>query len=78
MPRHFVLHPPRLVTVGLCYLALTALEILFFHDQMTLIREIGLGLQAGFAAALIYGGIWRSRQRHDPYGFAAPTASNRR
>lgn len=60
---------PRLVVVGLCYIALTALEIIFFQDWMTFTRQVGLGLQAGFAAALIYGGVVQARRRGGGYGF---------
>jgi hypothetical protein len=62
---------PRLVTVGVCYLALTGLEVIFFQDWMTFTRQVGVGLQAGFAAALIYGGLVQSRQRGDRYSLPA-------
>jgi hypothetical protein len=62
---------PRLVTVGVCYLALTGLELVFFHDWMTFTRQVGVGLQAGFAAALIYGGVVQSRHRGGRYSFPA-------
>jgi hypothetical protein len=62
---------PRLVGVGLCYIVLTLLEIILFHDWMTFARQVGLGLQAGFAAALIYGGVVQSRRQGARYGFPA-------
>lgn len=62
---------PRLVAVGVCYLALTGLEVVFFQSWMTFTRQVGVGLQAGFAAALIYGGVVQSRQQDDPYSLPA-------
>jgi hypothetical protein len=71
MPNALAPRLPRLVALGLCYLALTGLEVLFFQDSMTLTREVGVALQAGFAAALIYGGVLQSRQRDRQYSFPA-------
>jgi hypothetical protein len=59
---------PRLVGVGLCYIALTALEIIFFQNWMTFARQVGVCLQTGFAAALIYGGLVRAREHGGRYG----------
>jgi hypothetical protein len=61
----------RLVAVGLCYAALTAVELLYLYDWLTFARQVGLGLQVGMAAALIYAGVARSRQQGDRYGFPA-------
>jgi hypothetical protein len=62
---------PRLTLVGVCYIVLTLLEIAFFHGWMSFARQVGVGLQAGFAAALIYGGIIQSRRHVAKYGFSA-------
>lgn len=62
---------PRLVAIGLCYAVLTAVELAYFHSSMTLIREIGLSLQAGFAAALVYGGVARRGTRATRSSFAS-------
>jgi hypothetical protein len=61
----------RLTLVGVCYVVLTLLEVALFQDWMTFAREVGIGLQAGFAAALIYGGILQSRRQATRYGFSA-------
>lgn len=62
---------PRLVAIGLCYAVLTAVELAYFHNSMTFIREIGLSLQAGFAAALVYGGVARRGTRATRSSFAS-------
>jgi hypothetical protein len=49
----------RLLPVGLCYALVTAIEIVYFATSMTWTRVVGLGLQAGFAAALVYAGSVR-------------------
>ena len=49
----------RLLPVGLCYALVTAIEIVYFTSSMTSLRVLGLGLQAGFAAALVYAGSVR-------------------
>ena len=61
---------PRLASVGACYLALTVIEIIFFQNQLTFLRVVGVALQAGFAAALIYGGVAHARQHAPRYGFS--------
>ena len=61
----------RLTLVGLCYIALTLLEIVFFYGWMSFARQVGIGLQAGFAAALIYGGILQSRRQAPRYSLFA-------
>jgi hypothetical protein len=48
-----------LLPVGLCYALVTAIEIVYFATSMTALRVVGLGLQAGFAAALVYAGSIR-------------------
>jgi hypothetical protein len=58
----------RLTLVGLSYIALTLLEIVFFYGWMSFARVVGIGLQAGFAAALIYGGVLQSRRQAPRYG----------
>jgi hypothetical protein len=49
----------RLVAIGLCYALITVIEMVYFAASMSLVRVVGLSLQAGFAAALIYGGSVR-------------------
>ena len=54
----------RLLPVGLCYALVTAIEIVYFATSMTSLRVVGLGLQAGFAAALAYAGSVRRPAAH--------------
>jgi hypothetical protein len=44
------------------------LEIIFFQNWMTFARQVGVCLQTGFAAALIYGGLVRAREHGGRYG----------
>ena len=53
----------RLLAIGLCYALLTAVELVYFAGSLTPIRLLGLGLQGGFAAALVYGGFVRPRRQ---------------
>ena len=53
----------RLAAIGFCYAILTAMELVYFAGSIDLIRVLGLGLQAGFAAALVYGGVFRTQRR---------------
>ena len=53
----------RLLAIGLCYAMLTALELVYFAGSLTPIRLLGLSLQGGFAAALVYGGLARPQRR---------------
>ena len=62
---------PRLVAIGLCYAILTAMELVYFADSLTPIRQLGLGLQAGFAAALVYGGMVRPQRGASQSGWAS-------
>jgi hypothetical protein len=55
----------RLIAIGLCYAVLTLMELVYFAGSMGTVRQLGLGLQAGFAAALVYGGLTRSHRRPD-------------
>ena len=61
----------RLTLVGVSYITLTLLEIVFFSGWMNFARLVGIGLQAGFAAALIYGGILQSRRQAPLYSLFA-------
>lgn len=71
MLKQLASRPHRLLAVGLCYAALAAVELVCLYDWLTFARQVGLGLQVGMAAALIYAGVARSRQEGDRYGFTA-------
>jgi len=71
MPNELASRSHRLVAVGLCYVALTVVELVCLYNWLTFARQVGLGLQVGFATALIYAGVARSRQQGDRFGFPA-------
>ena len=52
----------RLVAIGVCYAILTVMELIYFAGSVDIMRQLGLSLQAGFAAALVYGGVARTQR----------------
>ena len=59
--------PSRRIGFGLCIIAWTALQFVFVASRgLHLTSMIGLGLQVGIAAALIFSGLARRPQQHGP------------
>jgi hypothetical protein len=61
----------RLVAIGLSYAILTVVELIYFAGSMDGMRQLGLSLQAGFAAALVYGGVAWTQRRPDRSNWAS-------
>jgi len=56
---------PRRIGLGLCIIAWATVQfVVVSHWGLPLASRIGLGLQVGVAAALIYSGVARARQHH--------------
>jgi hypothetical protein len=53
---------PRRIGLGLCIIALATLQFVLVSNWGSITREVGLSLQVGVAAALIYSGIARARE----------------
>lgn len=56
--------PARRIAAGLVILAWTTLQFLLVARTLDFASRVGLGIQVGVAAAVLYSGIVRRRHRH--------------
>jgi hypothetical protein len=60
----FFASPSRRIGAGLVILAWTTLQFLLVARTLDFVSRLGLGIQVGIAAAVVYSGIARMRQSH--------------